>query len=116
MVPSKSLPSERQREIYLDGFAGIRSTIPVDLQKLEEKAQRAMSSQAFAYIAGGAGLESTVRSNRNAFEQCKIIPRMLRDVSQRSMEIELFGKKLPSPLILSPVGVLEMVHREADVA
>jgi lactate 2-monooxygenase len=116
MDPSKSPPSERQREIYLNGFAGIRSTIPIDWQKLEEKAKRSMSPQAFAYIAGGAGLESTVRSNRNAFEQCKIVPRMLRDVSQRSMEIELFGKTLPSPLILCPVGVLEMVHREADVA
>ena len=75
-----------------------------------------MSPEAFAYIAGGAGWESTVRSNRNAFEQYKIVPRMLRDVSQRDMSIDLFGKKLSTPLILSPVGVLEMVHKEADVA
>jgi lactate 2-monooxygenase len=41
---------------------------------------------------------------------------MLRDVSARDTSVELFGKKIPAPLLLSPVGVLELVHREADVA
>ena len=41
---------------------------------------------------------------------------MLRDVSLRDTSIELFGKKLPSPFFLSPVGVLEMVYADADVA
>lgn len=115
-MDSQFNPTERQKKIYLNGFAGHRSPIPIDWHKLEEKARSIMSPEAFAYIAGGAGWESTVRSNRNAFEQYKIVPRMLRDVSQRDMSIDLFGKKLSTPLILSPVGVLEMVHKEADVA
>ena len=41
---------------------------------------------------------------------------MLRNVSIRDTSIELFGKKFSSPLILSPVGVLEMVHKQADIA
>ena len=115
-MDKSSFPAgDRQREIYLDGFAGVRSTIPIDWQALEEKARRHMSTQAFAYIAGGAGLESTIASNRSAFEQYKIVPRMLRNVSERDTSIELFGKRIPSPLLLSPVGVLEMVHREASV-
>ena len=115
-MDSQFNPAEQQKKIYLNGFAGHRSPIPIDWHKLEEKARSIMSPEAFAYIAGGAGWESTVRSNRNAFEQYKIVPRMLRDVSQRDMSIDLFGKKLSTPLILSPVGVLEMVHKEADVA
>ncbi len=75
-----------------------------------------MTQAAQAYIAGGAGLESTIASNRSDFEKTKIIPRMLRDTSQRDIAIELFGKKYPSPLLLSPVGVLELVHPDADVA
>ena len=75
-----------------------------------------MSSEAFAYIAGGAGNESTIRSNRDAFEKYKIMPRMLRNVSERDTSIELFGQQLPSPFLLAPVGVLEMVHPEADLA
>ena len=105
-----------QKEIYLSGFAGKMPLVPVDWRQLEEKARAVMSQEAYAYIAGGAGLESTVASNRSDFEKIKIVPRMLRDTSQRDTSIDLFGHRLPSPLLLSPVGVLEMVHPEADVA
>jgi lactate 2-monooxygenase len=108
--------SERQKKIYLEGFAGKRSPVPVDWHKLEEKARQNMSPEAFAYIAGGAGLESTIASNRSAFESVRILPRMLKDVSQVDTSVELFGQRLPSPLLLSPVGVLEMVHPQADLA
>jgi lactate 2-monooxygenase len=107
---------ERQREIYLRGFAGIRSKIPVDWIKLEMKAKSMMSSEAFTYIVGGAGNESTMISNRSAFEKYRIVPRMLRNVTKRDTSISLFGQQLPSPFLLSPVGVLQMVHKEADIA
>ncbi len=105
-----------QKEIYLRGFEGKMPMVPIDWRQLEEKARMAMSQEAYAYIAGGAGLESTLTANRSDFEKTKIIPRMLRDTSQRDTGIELFGQRLPSPLLLSPVGVLEMVHPEADIA
>lgn len=108
--------AEHQRSIYLNGFAGTKPLVPIDARTLEQRAQQAMSPEAFAYIAGGAGLEETVDANRSAFQRYRIVPRMLRDVSARDTSIELFGKKLPAPLLLSPVGVLEMVHPQADVA
>ncbi len=107
---------DHQKRIYLRGFAGTMPLVPVDWRQLEEKAKGHMTPAAHAYIAGGAGLESTMASNRSDFEKVKIIPRMLRDTSNRDMHIELFGQQFPSPLMISPVGVLEMVHPEADVA
>ena len=41
---------------------------------------------------------------------------MLRDVVERDTTVELFGRTLPSPFLLAPVGVLEMAHRDADLA
>jgi lactate 2-monooxygenase len=41
---------------------------------------------------------------------------MLRDVSVRDTSIELFGIKLQSPILLAPIGVLELAHPNADVA
>jgi lactate 2-monooxygenase len=41
---------------------------------------------------------------------------MLRDVSRRDTSVELLGSRLPSPVMLAPVGVLEMAHRDADLA
>lgn len=105
-----------QKEIYLNGFAGIKPKVNIDLKQLEKNAKRVMSREAFAYIAGGAGIGSTMISNREAFDACKIVPRMLRDVGVRNTSIELFGHKIPSPFLFSPIGVLEMAHREADLA
>jgi lactate 2-monooxygenase len=105
-----------QKEIYLNGFSGIKPRVNIDLHKLEERARRSMSREAFAYIAGGAGVETTVEANRTAFDRHAIVPRMLRNVGERNTSIELFGERLPSPFLCSPIGVLEMVHRDADVS
>ena len=75
-----------------------------------------MPEEAFAYIAGGAGTGRTMRANRDGFDAWQIVPRMLRDVSERDTSVELFGHTLGSPFVLSPIGVLEMVHAQADVA
>src|SRR3954452_25217157 len=107
---------QRQTAIYLQGVAGRRPRVPVDAQALEDRARQAMSKEAFAYIAGGAGGESTVRANRSAWDVWRIVPRMLRDVAVRDTSVELFGRRLPVPILLAPVGVLEMAHRDADLA
>ena len=106
----------RQTEVYLAGARGVRPRVPMDGERLEQAAQRDMSREAFAYTAGGAGSESTMRANRAAFERWRIVPRVLRDVSVRDPSVELFGRRLPAPIFLSPIGVLELMHRDADVA
>ena len=113
---SDSVGPERQREIFLDGIAGRTPLVPIDAARLEEKARGVMSANAFAYVAGGAGAERTMAANRAAFDRCRIVPRVLRDVSTRDTSITLFGERLPSPLLLAPIGVLELVHRDADLA
>lgn len=112
----KASALDRQREIYLNGFSGIHPTVNIDLKTLEQNAEECMSEKAFAYIAGGAGTEATMQRNREAFEAYRIIPRMLKNVGERDISINLFGTTLPSPFLLSPVGVLEMVNKEADLA
>ncbi len=112
----RDIGRERQREIFLSGLAGARPVVPTDARLLEARARAVMSAEAFAYVAGGAGLERTMDANRAAFDRWRIVPRMLRDVSTRDLGVELFGAKLPAPLLLAPIGVLEMAHREADLA
>ncbi len=106
----------RQTAIYLAGVAGRRPPVPVDNARLESGARKAMAPEAFAYVAAGAGTEDTVAANRAAFSRRRIVPRMLRDVSERDTSVELFGRRLPSPFMLAPVGVLELAHPEADLA
>ncbi len=107
---------ERQFEIYVAGGRGVQPHVPVSFERLERAAQKAMSREGYAYVAGGAGTEETMRENRAAFERWRIVPRMLRDVSVRDTTVEILGTPLPSPFVLCPIGVLEMAHRDADVA
>lgn len=107
---------ERQRNIYLNGLSGTISKIPTSPQALEEKARKKMSAKAFAYVAGGAGKELTVKRNRDAFAQYQIKPRMLRDVSDYDTSVSFLGHDLPAPILLSPVGVLDLCHPQADLA
>src|SRR5688572_3256164 len=97
-----------QKQIYLNGFSGKPPVVPVDPVQLEAAARKRMSGEAFAYIAGGAGLESTVAANRSSFQSVQIVPRVLTDISSHNTSTALLGIKLPAPLFLSPVGVLEL--------
>ncbi len=106
----------RQTEIYLRGVSGKRPKIPLDARRLERAARHAMSRQAFSYVRAGAGNERTMYANRAAFDQWRIVPRMLRDVSERDTSVELLGRRLPSPFLLAPIGVLELADAEADAA
>jgi lactate 2-monooxygenase len=114
--PAEQFGRQRQSDVYLAGLRGRRAAVPFDLAKLETSARRRMTRQAYAYVAGGAGLESTIAANRAAFDRRRIVPRMLRDVSVRDTSVELFGRRLPAPFLLAPIGVLELVHPEADLA
>ncbi len=112
----ENIGRKRQEAIYIGGVAGDKPSVPVDVAKLEAAARRKMSAEGYAYVAGGAGTESTVSENRRAFERWRVVPRMLRGVGERDTSVELFGHTLPSPFLLAPIGVLEMAHKEADLA
>jgi isopentenyl diphosphate isomerase/L-lactate dehydrogenase-like FMN-dependent dehydrogenase len=106
----------RQAAIYSAGVFGARPSIPTSWPDLDRLARRRLSPNGYGYVAGGAGSESTMRADRAAFERRQLVPRMLRDVSVRDTSVELFGRRLPAPLLLAPIGALGILHREADVA
>jgi len=108
--------TDLQRLVYLRGISGHKPIIPLRYDQLVKKARVKLSREAFAYIAGGAGSESTIAANRIAFDRWNILPRVLRDVSERNLSIQLLGQKLSAPILLGPIGVLELAHKKADIA
>jgi lactate 2-monooxygenase len=105
-----------QQGIYLKGFLGQKPPVPVHPEALERAAKRRMSPEAFAYVAGGAGVEATMARNREAFLRLAIHPRMLRGAKPPSLETGLFGHRWAAPLFLAPIGVLELAHPLAELA
>jgi isopentenyl diphosphate isomerase/L-lactate dehydrogenase-like FMN-dependent dehydrogenase len=107
---------QRSAEVYAGGMIGKRMSVPAVGSLLEQKAKETLKPQAWDYVAGGAGLEHSIRANREAFDRWKLVPRMLRDISQRDMTTELFGAQLPAPVLLGPVGVQGIMHADAELA
>ncbi|MGI5164077.1 lactate 2-monooxygenase [Spirillospora sp. CA-253888] len=105
-----------QNEIYLRGLGDVLPELPTDLTRLEALAERRLSAPAFGYVAGSAGSEATARANREAFDRWRIVPRMLRDVSERDLSVEVLGTSMPAPVLLAPIGVQSIFHPEGELA
>lgn len=101
-----------QNEIYLSG-AG--PALPVTADELAHAAHAAMTAKAWAYVAGGASTERTMRANVAAFERWRLVPRVLRQVVERDLAVELFGQRLAAPVLTAPVGALGLVHDEPEL-
>jgi isopentenyl diphosphate isomerase/L-lactate dehydrogenase-like FMN-dependent dehydrogenase len=106
---------QRQMEIYLAGLAGKKPSIPLSPVELEQKAREALPPEAFAYVAGAAGSEDTLRANLDGFHRWRLVPRFFRDVSKRDLGVELLGRRYPTPLLLAPVGVQGILHKEGEL-
>ncbi|MEU5210053.1 lactate 2-monooxygenase [Streptomyces sp. NPDC020742] len=105
-----------QYEIYLNGMTGAVPRLPTDLTRLERLAEQRLGPRPVGYVAGSAGSGSTAEANRAALDRRRIVPRMLRDVHQRDLSVEVLGRSLPAPLALAPVGVLSLMHPDAEPA
>ncbi len=105
----------RQGEIYREGVLGRRPKVPADAAELEARAHKAMSTTAWAYVAGGAGEGATMRANREAFDRWRVTPRMLHGTARRSLTTSVLGLDLRAPLLLAPVGAGCLVTEGSDV-
>ncbi|KAJ5787828.1 Lipase class 3 [Penicillium paradoxum] len=104
-----------QTEIYGKGaLMDVLPGVTTDPRLLEEQARKSLGIRAFNYVAGGAGERATMDSNRLAFRQWKLIPRMMRNTPEQDVSIELFGQKYDNPLIVAPVGVQGIFHDDKE--
>ena len=101
-----------QMEAYLGGLSGVRPSMPMAFPELAARAAKALPPEILSYVAGGAGNEFTQDLNVTAFDRYGLVPRMLAGAVERDLSIELFGMKLPSPLLLAPVGVIGLCAQD----
>jgi isopentenyl diphosphate isomerase/L-lactate dehydrogenase-like FMN-dependent dehydrogenase len=97
-------------------MGGERPEHPVSMAALARAVEEAADARAAAYVFGGAGSEDTMRANEEAFRRWRIVPRMLRDVSERDLRTTVLGTEMPAPLALAPIGVQTVVHRDGELA
>ena len=108
-------PKEK-RGVYSDeSAAALRGgTASPEFQTLHEivkKARQNLDQNDWDYIVGGTESETTLRRNRMALDSLAFRPRVLRDVSRIDAAVERFGRRLRLPVVLAPVGALEVFHQ-----
>ncbi|MCL2544061.1 MAG: alpha-hydroxy-acid oxidizing protein [Nocardioidaceae bacterium] len=101
-----------QIELYLGALGGVLPAHPFDHAELEQRALAALPPELRTYVAGGAGDETTQRANVSAFADLALVPRMLRASEQRDLSVDLLGKRLESPFLLAPIGVLGLCTQD----
>lgn len=78
-------------------------------------AERRLPPFLFHYIDGGAYAEHTLKRNVSDLSDIALRQRVLRNMSDLSLETELFGEKLAMPVALAPVGLTGMYARRGEV-
>ncbi|KAI0058998.1 FMN-dependent alpha-hydroxy acid dehydrogenase [Artomyces pyxidatus] len=95
-----------QREIFRRG--GEQGSLPsfsVHADELAESTKKTLNNRGYFYANSNAGLGWTDRANRDAFYRWRIVPRMLVDTNTRDLTTELFGHRIPAPILFAPIGI-----------
>lgn len=86
----------------------------INLEDLRILARKKLPKIAFDFIDGGSDDERCLERNREAFNQYRLVPRYLRDVSKRDQSVSLLGRRYASPIGISPTGLAGLFRPDAD--
>ncbi|WP_170356998.1 alpha-hydroxy acid oxidase [Ruegeria arenilitoris] len=78
-------------------------------------ARRRLPWMVFDYIDGAAGSEAGARRTRAALDAMTLQPRILRDVSSRSLATRVFGQPADRPFGIAPMGMCNLSAPGADL-
>ena len=81
-----------------------------------ELARRKLPSPIFNYIDGAADDETTYERNTKSFEDCDLVPNVLRGVEDIDMSVEVLGQKLEMPIYCSPTALQRVFHHQGEYA
>ena len=87
-----------------------------NLEELEAKAKPFVPAGAYSYYIAGADTQTTLRDNLTVYARYRLLPKALTDVSVVSTEITLLGTRLRSPVLVAPMAMQKMCHREGELA
>ena len=88
---------------------------PASVGDYRELARKKLPRQLFDYIDGGAYRETTMRANVEDLRDVRLRQRILRNVSDIDLSVEVLGERLSLPVVLAPVGLVGMFARRGEV-
>ena len=87
----------------------------LSLHDFETAARAHLPRPIFGYIAGAAEDNRSQQANRSAFDDFEFVPRVLVDISRRSMATTLFGRTYAAPFGIAPLGLSALSAYRGDI-
>src|SRR5436305_14862246 len=81
-----------------------------DYQDFRELARRRLPGPIFNYIDGAADDEVTYRRNTSSFDDCDLVPNVLRGVASVDLYVNVMGQRLALPVSCSPKALRSLSH------
>lgn len=88
----------------------------VNLADFEALAREVLETPIYDHLAGGADDEWTLKENLAAWRRIRLLPRVLRDVTQCDLSTTVLGHALSLPVILAPVACHRLFHADGEYA
>ena len=88
----------------------------LNLADIEREALTKLPQNAREYYLGGAADEITIADNRRAFDDIALLPRVLRDVSERSLRTTLLSTPFSMPIGIAPTAMQRLAHTDGEIA
>lgn len=87
---------------------------PACADDFRKHAQELLPPDVWDYFMGGAGGESTVLANREAFGNVALIPRVLVDVGRRDLRTRVLGTDVHAPIGIAPIAHQRLAHADGE--
>jgi L-lactate dehydrogenase (cytochrome) len=85
------------------------------LEDFEREARRCLPRMIFGFISGAAETNAALRNNYASFDEIAFIPRVLRNVSERSTRTTILGKEYSAPFGIAPMGAAALCGYRGDL-
>lgn len=95
-----------------------KSLEQMGLKDLRAIARQQMPAEAWHHFNGGAETKATFHRNPRSFQKYVFRQRIFHEIVDPDIKVELFGRKLPIPAMVAPVGSFSLIgeQKEAEVA
>jgi L-lactate dehydrogenase (cytochrome) len=117
ITPPPEAPAVPSEQAAYAASAGLprRLRALLCLDDFETAARRHLPRPLFGYIVGAAETNRSYDDNRRQFDDYSFQPRVMVDVSHRSTDITLFGKRYRAPFGIAPVGISAISAYRGDI-
>ena len=87
----------------------------LSMADFEREAEKRLPRPIFGYVSGACEDCQSLQANRDVFAEYEFISRTLVDVSNRSQQVEIFGKTYSAPFGMAPMGITAMSAYRGDI-